>query len=403
MVRTKFALCILLMSSLCLFSAGILLLASGELLPLLFQLVICFGFLSFGILQLYRRAKEARFSVLGVLLAITGIALLDNDLFLTLFPVAFTLFLLLHLLIRAWDFLLYKLQRLPGYGSLVAMLALSLLPCGMFFTFHLFDSTFSVQLVLLCGLFYGLFTGLDRLLEAQNGELSLHHPFRLSPPLMFTALPYALIKFFPAYLRDEGSTTIPSDTEIFVHVADTKYGKLGHVDLYFDGNVVSFGSYDETARKLDGALGDGILFFSPNREEYLDFCKNYSHKTIIRFGLRLTEAEKQELRFHVAALRAQTEPWQPTAEAGPVPYARLLQQTTGACFYKFRSGRFKTYFILKTNCVKLCDTIIGSLGLQRPNGILTPGSYYAFLCRELRRPNSRVLYKRVCENTRKYF
>lgn len=51
---------------------------------------------------------------------------------------------------------------------------------------------------------------------------------------------------------------------------------------------------------------------------------------------------------------------------------------TNCKFYKFKSWYFKTYFTLTSNCVKLVDTIVGSIGLDliAINGIITPDTYY---------------------------
>ena len=48
--------------------------------------------------------------------------------------------------------------------------------------------------------------------------------------------------------------------------------------------------------------------------------------------------------------------------------------------YKFNDTSFKTYFVFSTNCVKLVDHIIRSVGIDAVNskGIITPGGFYDF-------------------------
>ena len=56
-----------------------------------------------------------------------------------------------------------------------------------------------------------------------------------------------------------------------------------------------------------------------------------------------------------------------------------------------------TYNALKTNCVALANLLCGASGVDLMNlqGIVTPGSYYVFLDRQFRRPNSIVISRTV--------
>ena len=78
-------------------------------------------------------------------------------------------------------------------------------------------------------------------------------------------------------------------------------------------------------------------------------------------------------------------------------YAISLIKETNAKFYKFKKSSYKTYFLLSTNCVKLVDEILGAYGsdLIKINGVITPGSYYAFLEKELKKENSNVISKQI--------
>jgi len=62
-----------------------------------------------------------------------------------------------------------------------------------------------------------------------------------------------------------------SDIEIFIHMADTLYGQVGHVDLCFDNYVLSYGNYDESSYRLNGMLGDGVIEVI-DRNKYIRFC-----------------------------------------------------------------------------------------------------------------------------------
>ena len=58
-----------------------------------------------------------------------------------------------------------------------------------------------------------------------------------------------------------------------------------------------------------------------------------------------------------------------------------MVKATGAKIFKVKSGPFRKYFAINTNCVQLADTIIGPAGLDilRVNAIATPGSYFSML------------------------
>lgn len=159
--------------------------------------------------------------------------------------------------------------------------------------------------------------------------------------------PYLLIKVRPPH-SEKNHSRIQPEAELFVHVADTKYGKLGHTDLYFDGMVLSFGGYDASTHKLDGMFGEGMIFFAPDKEKYLKFCRSYSKKTIFCFGIHLTSEQKSQLRRNIKNLKAQTTPWFADLNS-PFDYAACLTRATGARFFKFTKGQWKTYFILKNN------------------------------------------------------
>lgn len=54
---------------------------------------------------------------------------------------------------------------------------------------------------------------------------------------------------------------------------------------------------------------------------------------------------------------------------------------TGSDFYKFKSGKMKTYFVVTSNCVMMADKIVRKACTDIPlqKGVLTPGSYYDYL------------------------
>ena len=97
------------------------------------------------------------------------------------------------------------------------------------------------------------------------------------------------------------------------------------------------------------------------------------------------------------------------ADQGKIPqgeftdYGSRIYRATGAKFYKFRKGSFKHYFALGVNCVKMADTLLMASGADTVvSGIVSPGTYFAYLNREFMRTGGRVVrrtvYKQIPES-----
>ena len=59
--------------------------------------------------------------------------------------------------------------------------------------------------------------------------------------------------------------------EIFVHSSMNGFNRLGHVDIYFDNKVYSYGNYDDSSKVFLEMIGDGVVFIT-DKEHY-----NISH------------------------------------------------------------------------------------------------------------------------------
>ncbi len=250
--------------------------------------------------------------------------------------------------------------------------------------------------------------------------------FRITLPVWLAAfLPYTMISRVNQIFRRPSEKTKPSrqlpeedvfdavkeetppDMEVFIHTSPDGVGMFGHVDLYFDGQVITYGCYDDRTKWFFDALGEGHMLFIADRETYIPFCIHESNKTIFGFGLRLDEEQKQSIREKLQSIQALLIPWYSDAQLarmGRLPkdghyddYASLLSEVVPTRFYKFKSGKFKTYFVLGTNCVLLADQLIGAAGtdILKVGGIITPGTYYDYLNREFLRNNSLVISRKA--------
>ena len=78
-------------------------------------------------------------------------------------------------------------------------------------------------------------------------------------------------------------------------------------------------------------------------------------------------------------------------------YASCLAQAAETKFYKFTRSKWKTYFVLSTNCVLLADNILSSAGtdILKMNGIVTPGVYYDYLENEYEHSDGIVITRDI--------
>lgn len=254
------------------------------------------------------------------------------------------------------------------------------------------------------------------LFEKEIGKNHLKRRVRMSLPIALAALipasTLAKINKFMQENADEeeeiyfgmvkfGKT---ADLEIFVHTAETSlFSAIGHVDICYQGRVISYGNYDPSSETLFGMVGDGVLYFC-DRDKYIDLCKRESKKTLFAYGIDLTPEMEKAVQKKLAELKQLTIPWEPSADKIKMEdgkedyiYAYKIKHETEGELYKFNKSKFKSYFVLSTNCVLLADTIVGQAGtdILSPKGFIAPGTYQAYLDREFEKPNSIVVSKHV--------
>ena len=254
------------------------------------------------------------------------------------------------------------------------------------------------------------------LFEEEIGKNHLKRRIRISLPIVLAALiparTLAKVNKFMLENADEredihlgmvksGKT---AELEIFVHTAETSlFSAIGHVDICYQGRVISYGNYDPSSETLFGMVGDGVLYFC-DRDKYIDLCKRESQKTLFGYGIDLTPEMEKAVQKKLAELKQLTIPWEPSADKimtgdgkEDYTYAYKIRHETDGELYKFIKSKFKSYFVLSTNCVLLADTIVGQAGtdILSPKGFIAPGTYQAYLDREFEKPNSIVVSKHV--------
>ncbi|MGX7420386.1 HdeD family acid-resistance protein [Carnobacterium gallinarum] len=308
-------------------------------------------------------------------------------------------------------------SRLPGWYQLLVS-GIFLLTIGFLLLFSPFfnlDQTLNIfGLYFLMYGFVNLYFFLLNFLERTKID-QFKRKIRISLPSIVEAfIPKMVLKETTTFLKpstepnaipdfiDKKNDQIPN-LEIFIHVTEKSFGAIGHLDLYFDGEIISYGNYDEHSFHLFDTMGDGVLMHS-SKEEYIPFCIRYSQKTLFGFGISLTDEQLLAVRGALAELKEEAYQWHSKLElalmsgeqattADYTDYASEVYDQIDAQFYKFHKEPFKSYFVLTSNCVLLADTLLEATGIDllKQNGILSPGTYLHYLRQEFKKPDSNVV------------
>ncbi len=241
---------------------------------------------------------------------------------------------------------------------------------------------------------------------------------RIPLPTIFTAfLPGRFVQDFNDYFRStgmsegsipqtlEGNSEVQTMLEILVHTGEKGIQNFGHVDLRINDEVLSYGTYDGHSVRFWGLVSDGTFVVAPF-EPYIKICVEREDKVLVGFGIALNEDEKASVLAKVKSLEDQFvrfksdyELWQDgeLESWDDNDYACHLVKDAGAKLYKTPKGRFRTYYAVNTNCVKLADEIIEASGLTGliVHGIPTPGEYLDNLNYLFERGNNAVVSRTI--------
>lgn len=404
---------------------GLILMVTGTWLPVtVIRLVLFLAWIATVVDLLLRVFKKSQSTdTLGVALVkllVLGYLLGSNlatDVPIYILALVIGVYQIFHATINLVTYLLYRKNKIrPRFRLLLDGLVLVFLG-GTSLLSSTGNSVFQLFVLGAYFFLYGVSNIRDGFLfEEEIGKNHLKRRIRISLPIVLAALiparTLAKINKFMLENADEredihlgmvksGKT---AELEIFVHTAETSlFSAIGHVDICYQGRVISYGNYDPSSETLFGMVGDGVLYFC-DRDKYIDLCKRESQKTLFGYGIDLTPEMEKAVQKKLAELKQLTIPWEPSADKimtgdgkEDYTYAYKIRHETDGELYKFIKSKFKSYFVLSTNCVLLADTIVGQAGtdILSPKGFIAPGTYQAYLNREFEKPNSIVVSKHV--------
>ncbi|MCR8743727.1 DUF308 domain-containing protein [Romboutsia lituseburensis] len=352
-------------------------------------------------------------SMLNLILGF-GIFYLKN-ISLSLLPIVFALYLILNGTVKLISIYIYAKNQINIKLGLI-------IECIVYFGFgitSLFSPLMHLDTVLVIIAIYFILFGINfikdfiREILPVNTKTKLKRKIRITLPVFLVALiPHKVLKKVNEYFEVNNNVVDENDKkneedidlEVFIHVTPNGVGVVGHVDLYYNGEIISYGNYDESSYKLFGIVGKGTLF-SCDKSKYINFCTSYSKKTLFSYGLKLNDEQRKNIENKIKEIKSNLVEWEPPVVLADdehniddyKDYASMLYKSTGAKFFNFKSGKFKTYFGLNTNCVLLADSVIGNSGtdILGIGGIITPGTYYEYLKREFSKRNSIVVSRNI--------
>lgn len=369
--------------------------------------VLIFNGLS-QILSIFTKKNIKIFRGILILLINIGIAIyiiINKAAFYQFVPYIVGWWALLNAIVQFLIYYAYRLDSLKHTGYVLLQAITTLI-----FSIILISNPISKLLLLsyIAGV-YIIFYGICNILEGISYLLSENAKSHISKHI-HVPLPIILASFLPIklfmsldnqakndnleYLDKIKPNT--ADLEVFIYIKGNGPESLGHVDFSFNNIIYSYGCHDPKARRLHGTLGDGVLIVS-KRDEFLNQAIKGDKKTIISYGIKLNEKQKVIIQKKIDNLLSRSTPWDCPyiTDTNANDYASRVYKDTKCKMYKFKKGKFKTYFVFSTNCVLLVDEILKSdeLNLINLTGIITPGSYIEFLNHEYLKENSCVISK----------
>ena len=390
-----------------------------NIIVILLSIAAIFQLIGFTPLKKKRLTSISR--IFGFLLNFTMAIVIyfKPELVVAILPILFGIYAFFSGIIRFLIYMQYKRNGVEG-RSFIVLGAVILVVLGIMIIVHPLASVLPISNII--GIFfvlYGIsFLG-DAILDGPSSETkdSFKRRIRISLPVFMVALiPHKILakinKAFETDKLDKDDLEVfkentPFDLEVLIHVAEKGVAAFGHVDIWFEDKVLSYGTYDEKTYKLAGVISDGVLIEVADKEKYIGFSQRNKGKTLFGFGLKLTKEEKERVREKIEEIYENLYPWKPQSEIdeerGIVPetprkdYASVVYQDLNGKFYKFKKGPFKTYFALNTNCVLLADSIVGQAGVDiiKIQGLISPGAYFEYFNREFLRKNSIVISRTI--------
>lgn len=401
---------------------GIMTLIKGTTIPtiiiiVLGDLLLLKAFLSISSLIFKRKNKMINTIAISITEIVFGIFLTFNTkLALSFISIIFALYLLIFAIINIIDLVLHLTNNISGKISLIINIIINIV-----FFFLLISSPYqNLEIALLIISIYLILYGINKIgdfiteIMPSSYKDKIKYELHLSLPIILVAIiPPQLIRKFNKTLNLENSYTNKNgdkknDLEIIIHLAESGTAIFGHVDIAYENKVYSYGNYNRHSRTLFNSIGDGI-FMIADKDKYIKYMVENQHRYLIVYGLDLTINQKKLLEKTIKEnIHKNTIDWHSdielynneTRENKFTDMSSELHKYADATYKKVIKGKNKIFFVFKTNCTLVAETLTRPLGraVLPISGIITPGTYYDCLEKEYKKNNSNVVSKNIYYN-----
>lgn len=374
-----------------------------NLLVYVFFLFTLSKLLNFSLNRKIVRNKQTLISI--IINIILGLVLIIfPKVSLSILPIIFSIYLLLYSIINFID---YSINRINNLNIRFKYLILSAIFLLFSITFMFYPLNRIDLFIFIIGI-YCLILGLSKIIEfvvdlfTDKFKIKIRRKIIVTLPAIIEAFVpkknlLVINKYFDSIIVDAKKEE-PSDLQIFIHLSNYGFNQFGHMDICFLDKVYSYGNYDNKSKKVFNAVGEGVLFALSNKQKYIKFCIDTSKKTIVEFGLKLTELQKNNVMEELNKIFNNAYVWDPIKEnINKKDYVYKLYNNTKCKFYKFIKGQYKIYFLMGVNCTYFIDSILKKSlsNTLKLVGVISLGTYYNYLDEIYHKKNSIVVSKKI--------
>ena len=141
-----------------------------------------------------------------------------------------------------------------------------------------------------------------------------------------------------------------------------------------------------------------------DKNKYIKYMTEKQNRYLIIYGLNLNQNQIKSLEKTIKEkIYTNTINWHSDLELALNENKKFtdmsseLYKYANAKYKKVIKGKNKKFFVFKTNCTLVAETLIRPLGraVLPINGIITPGTYYDSLEREYNKKKSNVISKKI--------
>ena len=407
-----------LLSGIAIITLGIIILIGSIKMYNWVMYLLTYVFLLYGVARLIgfifnkkvSRNKETILSI-GLNITLGVLMIFFNKIPLSILPISFSIYMLFNALSR---FINYNIGLSLQLKSRFKEFIMGLFLLSLSFIFIVAPLK-NIHFLIFIASIYFILLGLSLILEYIVELINLKTKYNPKKKYRMT-LPFfidAIIPILGLNIIEKKHKNIEKedgDISVYVHLSDHGLNQFGHVDVEIDNKIYSYGNYDKSSQKLFSGVGDGVLTETMTKYEYINYCIFNSKKTIVEYQIKLDHNQKKEIRERLKNIKKDTIKWQPNSMKDPKgeykDYSSKLNRATKTNFYKFNKGKYKTYFVVGTNCTYLANELLKEniFEVLKLVGIITPGTYYEYLEENYRLGKLNIINKIVYnkENINKY-